>query len=187
MGNEFKLSILIVAWYSTSTMQNIWSKKVLKRFPHPMTLTLCQFGSIALVMPVLMQAWNKRQVMRSCLFSMFFFQCLHNSETFHTAAVDWRHLASHAVKIIFIILGVYDTAKSSSVLCAHSESPDAIVYCGIFKSYSADIIFMANLYVTDSYSAWCNCNLRNSTRVQLAWTGFCSSFLLFIVPAVHLF
>eukprot|EP00039_Didymoeca_costata_P011369 m.159449 g.159449 ORF g.159449 m.159449 type:complete len:322 (-) comp15151_c1_seq10:1495-2460(-) len=61
MGNEFKLSILIVAWYSTSTMQNIWSKKVLKRFPHPMTLTLCQFGSIALVMPVLMQAWNKRQ------------------------------------------------------------------------------------------------------------------------------
>jgi len=58
---EIRLGILVLAWYTCSAMQNIWSKRVLKKLPFPMTLTMAQFIVISVVMPLLMQVWNKRR------------------------------------------------------------------------------------------------------------------------------
>ena len=47
--------------YAASTCQNLLSKSTLKKFPHPLTLTLSQYAAIAFTVPLLMTVWGKRR------------------------------------------------------------------------------------------------------------------------------
>lgn len=56
-----RLIILLFMWYASSSFQNIWGKTVLKKLPHPMTMTVMQMGTNCVVLPMLMSVWNKRR------------------------------------------------------------------------------------------------------------------------------
>lgn len=58
---NIRLATLIVSWYAASTCQNLLSKSTLKKFPHPLTLTLSQYAAIAFTVPLLMTVWGKRR------------------------------------------------------------------------------------------------------------------------------
>lgn len=57
-----RLGIFVFLWYVCSIFQSIWSKSVLKQFPHPMTLTMGQYYTLAVVMPLVMHFTGKETV-----------------------------------------------------------------------------------------------------------------------------
>lgn len=58
---NLRLPILILMWYTSSIFQSIWAKTVLKKVPHPTTVTTAMMGATSCTIPILMTLWHKRR------------------------------------------------------------------------------------------------------------------------------
>lgn len=53
--------VLIIAWYSASSLNGIFGKRLLQLFPYPTTLTICQLLILNGILPVLMSLSRQRK------------------------------------------------------------------------------------------------------------------------------
>ena len=59
--SAYTTPLLFLLFYSFLSPPPTPPSRVLKKLPYPMTLTMAQFTVISVVMPLLMQVWNKRR------------------------------------------------------------------------------------------------------------------------------
>mmetsp|Transcript_22788 Transcript_22788/g.68639 ORF Transcript_22788/g.68639 Transcript_22788/m.68639 type:complete len:347 (+) Transcript_22788:286-1326(+) len=111
--SSWRLLGLVSVWYASSVMQNIWGKSVLKKLPHPKTLTMAQFATINVVLPLLMSLWNKRRrkfdtrTYRTALIPLSLLKLLASVATFTTllkVPVSYAHTVKALMPLFSVTL-----------------------------------------------------------------------------------
>ena len=54
----FKILLLCVAWYTSSSINNVIGKVILSDFPYPMTVSMVQLLSISVYLIPIVKSWN---------------------------------------------------------------------------------------------------------------------------------